>query len=75
MYLFITSVKSYIFGCLIAEYAGELMAAVLDISTAMPSQEAAAAHYCRDAPPFLSSAYERADKRALAENHYSRFNS
>ncbi|KAG0442597.1 hypothetical protein HPB47_015658 [Ixodes persulcatus] len=57
------------------EYVGELMAAVLDISTVMPSYKAAAAHYCRDAPPFLSSAYERADKRALAENHYSRFNS
>ncbi|KAM7287729.1 hypothetical protein ISCGN_031420 [Ixodes scapularis] len=57
------------------EYVGELMDAVLDISTVMPSYKAAAAHYCRDAPPFLSSAYERADKRALAENHYSRFNS
>ncbi|CAN7995733.1 unnamed protein product [Ixodes hexagonus] len=56
------------------EYVGELMAAVLDLCKTMPSYAAAIELHSQDAPPFLSSAYECADKQALVQQHQSRFN-
>ncbi|KAG0444607.1 hypothetical protein HPB47_013598 [Ixodes persulcatus] len=56
------------------EYVGELMAAVLDLCKTMPSYAAAIELHSQDAPPFLSSAYECADKQALVQQYQSRFN-
>ncbi|CAN7947329.1 unnamed protein product, partial [Ixodes hexagonus] len=55
-------------------YVEEIMTVVLDLCTTMPSYKAAAAHFSQDAPPSLSSAYEHGDKKALVEQHCSRFN-
>lgn len=63
-----------VFESLVTEYVGELMAAVLDLCKTMPSYAAAIELHSQDAPPFLSSAYECADKQALVQQHQSRFN-